>query len=66
MPMIISDVTSIDLRPMRSPKWPKTMPPSGRAAKPTAKVPKADERADQPARRSGKNSSPKTSAAAVP
>jgi hypothetical protein len=36
VPMISRASTSIDLRPTRSPKWPNTMPPSGRAAKPTA------------------------------
>ena len=34
-PMISSDSTSMALRPMRSPKWPKMIPPSGLAAKPT-------------------------------
>ena len=64
-PMISSEITSIDLRPTRSPKWPKMMPPSGRATKPTAKVANA---ASVPAVGStfGKNSSSKTSAAAVP
>ena len=37
-PMMASVVTSIDLRPKRSPKWPNTSPPSGRAKKPTAGV----------------------------
>ena len=36
IPMMSSDSTSIDLRPMRSPKCPNTTPPIGRAAKPTA------------------------------
>jgi hypothetical protein len=64
-PMMSSDRTSIDLRPMRSPKWPKTMPPSGRAAKPTPKVASA---ASVPMVGStfGKNSLSKMSAAAVP
>lgn len=31
-------ITSIFLRPMRSPKWPKMKPPSGRVTKPAAKV----------------------------
>ena len=35
-PMRSSEVTSIFLRPTRSPKWPKTMPPRGRATKPSA------------------------------
>ncbi len=30
----------IDLRPIRSPKWPKTIPPSGRARNPTENVAK--------------------------
>ena len=36
MPIIIRATTSIFLRPTRSPKWPKTTPPSGRATKPSA------------------------------
>ncbi len=39
--MSTSVSTSIDFRPIRSPKWPMTTPPSGRATKPTAYVPKA-------------------------
>ena len=35
-PIISSETTSIFLRPTRSPKWPKTTPPSGRATKPSA------------------------------
>ena len=64
-PMSISVVTSIDLRPILSPKWPKTMPPTGRAKKPTAYVAKA---AIVPASASkfGKNSLLNTSADAVP
>jgi hypothetical protein len=65
MPMINSEITSIDLRPTRSPKWPKMMPPTGRAAKPTPNVANA---ASVPTVGSavGKNSSLKISAAAVP
>jgi hypothetical protein len=37
--MIMSDQTSIALRPTRSPKCPKMIPPIGRATNPTAKVP---------------------------
>ena len=37
-PIIIKAMTKVCLRPTRSPKWPKTIPPSGRAKKPTAKV----------------------------
>ncbi len=64
-PMISSEITSIDLRPARSPKWPKMIPPSGRAAKPTPNVANA---ASVPIVGStfGKNRSPKISAAAVP
>ena len=38
--MVIRLTTSVVLRPMRSPKWPKTSEPSGRAMKATAKVSK--------------------------
>ncbi len=38
MPMTRSETISMALRPMRSPKCPKTIPPRGRAAKPTANV----------------------------
>jgi hypothetical protein len=64
-PMISRDSTSIDLRPTRSPKCPKTMPPSGRAAKPTAYVLNA-RRVPTSGSASGKKSLSKTSAAAVP
>ena len=40
-PMISRVSSSICLRPIRSPKWPKISPPTGRARKPTAKVPNA-------------------------
>ena len=36
--MISSEATSVDLRPTRSPKWPKNAAPNGRAKKATAKV----------------------------
>ncbi len=64
-PIIVSDSTSIDLRPMRSPKWPMTTPPIGRAMKPTANVANAARvpaNVDAP----GKNCGPITRAAAVP
>lgn len=63
--MIKSVATSIFLRPRRSPKWPKTTPPRGRATNPTAKVPSA---ASTPAveEARGKNSGPKTRVAAKP
>ena len=50
MPMMTSVSRSICLRPMRSPKWPKTSPPIGRAKKPTAKVAKAANCAAGPSR----------------
>ncbi len=57
--------TSIDLRPIRSPKCPITAPPSGRAMNPTANVPNA---ASVPAsgENDGKNSDPNTRAEALP
>ncbi len=64
-PISINEVTNMDLRPMRSPKWPITIPPMGRATNPTARVAKAARvpaRSDVP----GKNCLPSTSAAAVP
>jgi hypothetical protein len=36
MPMSMSVETSVALRPIRSPQWPKIIAPTGRAAKPTA------------------------------
>ena len=35
-PIMMIDTTSIFLRPTRSPKWPNTTPPSGRATNPSA------------------------------
>ncbi|MNU10755.1 hypothetical protein D3C72_2580960 [compost metagenome] len=52
------------LRPMRSPIGPKTIPPNGRAKKPTAKVPNAAMVLNSLSSE-GKNSAPNTSAAAV-
>src|SRR6266699_5668847 len=57
---------SIFLRPSLSPKWPKTTPPTGRAAKPTQKVAKAANWAASGESFGEKNSGPKTKAAAVP
>ena len=52
-------------RPLRSPMWPKIIPPTGRATNPTANEANA---ASVPANseKVGKNSRPKTSADAVP
>src|SRR6266566_6209275 len=57
---------SIFLRPSLSPKWPKTTPPTGRAAKPTQKVAKAANWAASGESFGEKNRGPKTKAAAVP
>ncbi len=64
-PIIVNVATRTALRPRRSPKWPKMIPPRGRATKPTANVPNA---AMVPARGLdwGKNNLPKTRAAAAP
>ena len=64
-PMMINEATSTGLRPIRSPRWPPMMPPSGRAMKPTPSV--ANE-AKVPISGSslGKKTVPKYSAAAVP
>lgn len=58
-------VTSVVFRPMVSPRWPKTKPPSGRAMKP---MPKVANEARVPANglRLGKKRSPNTSALARP
>lgn len=57
--------TSVARRPIRSPMWPKSIPPSGRNTKPTPNVAKA---ATDPTAGSllRKNRSPNTRAAAVP
>jgi hypothetical protein len=55
---------SVSRRPMRSPRWPNSIPPNGRATKPTPKVAKAISVPDPEA--GSKNRSPNTSAAAVP
>ena len=64
-PIIVSDRTSTFLRPTRSPKWPSTIPPTGRAPNPIANVENAS---SVPATGStdGKNSGAMTSAAAMP
>jgi hypothetical protein len=52
-------------RPIRSPKWPKNRPPSGRAMNPTPNVANATS-VPTAGSRSGKNSTLNTTAAAVP
>ncbi len=66
MPIMTSAVTSALLRPDLSPKWPKIMPPTGRAKKPTANVLNDASVATSGGRSPEKNSVGKTSAAAVP
>ena len=63
--MVTREMTSIFLRPTRSPKWPNTTPPTGRARNPTPRVAK-DSSAPMSGLVLGKNSLGKTSAAAVP
>src|SRR5436190_14541819 len=65
MPIINSVATNTGLRPNRSPIMPNRMPPSGRTTKPTPKVRNAS-RVPSTGSLFGKNSSPNTSAAAVP
>jgi hypothetical protein len=57
--------TSVDLRPMRSPKWPKMIPPSGRATKPAVNVRK-DRISPINGSTLGKNSAGNTRAAITP
>ncbi len=65
-PIITSEMISMFLRPRRSPKWPKTTPPIGRATKPAPKVPKAASVAAVSPRLGEKKILSKTSAAAAP
>ena len=62
--MSSSEATSVDLRPMRSPKCPKAIAPTGRAMKAMPKLMKANN-VCAVALSAGKNSGPNTSAAAV-
>ena len=64
MPMVCSAATRVALRPMRSPKWPNSAEPTGRAMKATAKVASVCSKAT-PGLLSGKNSAGNTSTAAV-
>ncbi|MNI85963.1 hypothetical protein D3C73_1430070 [compost metagenome] len=65
MPIMSRLSVNMDLRPMRSPKCPNRIPPTGRASMPLAKAANA---AKVPVKGSncGKNSLLKTNAAAVP
>jgi hypothetical protein len=64
VPTVKSAMTRVGLRPNLSPNWPNSMPPIGRAIKPTAAVlNEASTAATSLA--PGKNRGPKTRAAAV-
>jgi len=64
VPMVSNAMTRVGLRPNLSPKWPNSMPPTGRATKPTAAV-LNEARTAATSLAPGKNSGPKTRAAAV-
>jgi len=63
-PMVDSAITSVVLRPMRSPKWPKSAAPTGRPKNAMPKV-ASDCRVAVAGLDAGKNSLGKTSTAAV-
>jgi hypothetical protein len=63
--IITRQASRIGLRPTRSPTEARSSPPRGRATKPAQKVAN-DSRTPSVAPAPGKNSGPKTSAAAVP
>jgi hypothetical protein len=65
MPISSSEPTSTGLRPIRSPRYPPTMPPTGRTAKPIPNVAN-DNRVPDNGSEDGKKTLPKYSAAAVP
>src|SRR5207237_5103337 len=64
IPIVSSAATSVVLRPMRSPKWPKTAEPIGRATKAIAKV-ASDARTAVAGSEEGKNRRGETSTAGV-
>jgi hypothetical protein len=63
--MMVNVRISVDLRPIRSPRWPATKAPIGRARKPTPNE-ASDTICPMPGDRFGKNRGPNTSAAASP
>ena len=65
LPMIIKVAISVDLRPSRSPKWPKNAAPTGRDRNAAAKV-AIEATVAIVVPRCGKNTLGNTSAAAVP
>lgn len=62
--MVTSAATSVALRPTRSPKWPNTAEPMGRATKATAKV-ASEARVAVPGSDAGKKRCGNTSTEAV-
>ena len=64
MPIVSSAATSVVLRPTRSPKWPKSAEPTGRAMKAMANVASEASVADAGSE-AGKKSCGKTRTAAV-
>jgi hypothetical protein len=64
MPIVSSAATSVALRPTRSPKWPNTAEPIGRAKNARAKV-ASDCSVAEAGSAAGKNSAGNTSTAAV-
>jgi len=64
MPMVDSAITRVVFRPMRSPKWPNSAEPTGRARKAMPKVASEASLAETGSE-AGKNSIGKTSTAAV-
>ena len=64
MPIVSSAATSVVLRPTRSPKWPNTMAPNGRAKKAMENTAK-DASSAAVSLPAGKNSFGNTSTAAV-
>ncbi len=64
-PMVESAITSVVLRPMRSPKWPKSAEPMGLARNAMPKVASEARRAEAGSD-AGKKSAGKTKTAAIP
>ncbi|MNI80774.1 hypothetical protein D3C73_1373350 [compost metagenome] len=65
-PIMTSVITRVVLRPILSPRCPKMIPPIGRATNPAHSVRKDNKVAVPGARSAGKNTLPKTRAAAMP
>ena len=65
IPIVSSDATRVALRPTRSPKWPNSTEPSGRATNATPNTAKDDRSWVVGSSAFGKNSAGNTSDAAV-